>query len=76
MIDITSENQIQYGLFDTVDREKSKKAMQVLDKVNMKFGKDTVKYAVQGFKKKWKLKQEKLSHCYTTNIKDVLMIKI
>ena len=76
VIDITSENQIQYGLFDTVDREKSKKAMQVLDKVNMKFGKDTVKYAVQGFKKKWKLKQEKLSHCYTTNIKDVLKIKI
>jgi len=50
--------------------------MEVLDKVNERFGKDTLRYAVQGYKKNWKLKQQKLSPCYTTNIMEVLAIKI
>ena len=76
VFDIVPEDQVQLGLFDSFDRGRSGKMMQVLDEVNGKFGKDTLRYAVQGYKKHWKLKQQKLSPCYTTNILEVLTIKI
>ena len=76
VFDIVPEDQVQLGLFDAFDRVRSGKMMQVLDKVNERFGKNTLRYAVQGYKKYWKLKQQKLSPCYTTNIMEVLTIKI
>lgn len=73
---IVPDTQVQSSLFDTVDRERDTQVMKTLDLVNTRFGKDLVKFAVQGYAKKWKLKQEKLSPCYTTNINDILTIKI
>jgi DNA polymerase V len=67
---IVSETSVQVDLFDTVDRDAQKKAMDVLDKLNNKYGKDTVKIATQGTSRKWKLRQEKLSPSYTTQWSD------
>jgi DNA polymerase V len=39
-------------------------------------GKNKVKLAVQGNGRKWKLKQEKLSPCYTTRFADLLEVVI
>ena len=39
-------------------------------------GRDKVKLAVQGSSRKWKLKQEKLSPCYTTRFEDMLEVVI
>jgi DNA polymerase V len=39
-------------------------------------GKDKVKLAVQGSDRKWKLKQEKLSPCYTTRLADMLEVRV
>lgn len=64
----------QLGLFDTVDREKREKLMQVIDKVNGEH-RHLVKLAVQGNGRDWKLKQEQLSKRYTTDINEVLTIK-
>jgi DNA polymerase V len=50
--------------------------MQVVDKVNRSFGKDALRFALQGFGARWKLRQLKLSPCYTTRIEEVLTIKI
>ncbi len=74
--DIVPDTQVQSSFFDTVDREKDTQVMKTLDSLNSRFGKDLIKFAVQGYAKKWKLKQEKLSPCYTTNINDILTIKI
>jgi DNA polymerase V len=76
VLDITPDSQVQTSLFDTTDRVKSNCMMKALDEVNQLFGKNTVQYAVQGFKKKWRLKQAKVSPCYTTNINEVLTIQI
>jgi DNA polymerase V len=76
VFEIVPENQVQLGLFDHFDRGRGEQMMKVLDKINDRFGKDTLRYAVQGYKKHWKLKQQKLSPCYTTNIKEVLTIRI
>ena len=35
-----------------------------------------VRLAVQGFDRKWRLKQEKLSPCYTTRFGDILEVNI
>jgi len=62
-------------LFDTRDREKFGKAMQVMDSLNATYGKHKVRLAAQGFGRNWKLKNEKLSPFYTTRLKDILEVK-
>ncbi|MFC5269909.1 Y-family DNA polymerase [Adhaeribacter terreus] len=68
------DNQVQASLLDTVDREKHAKAMQALDKVNKRFGKDMVLSAAQGTVRPWKMKSEMLSKCYTTDLKNLLEV--
>ncbi len=75
LFDLIPENNIQMGLFDKADRERDKKLMRTFDKINERFGKNMVKYAAQGYNKQWKLRQEKLSPCYTTDIAQVLIIQ-
>jgi DNA polymerase V len=70
------ENMIQLSLFDNVDRDKRREINSVVDKINRKMGRNKVKLAVQGTDRKWKLKQEKLSPCYTTRFADILEVRI
>ncbi|HIG09742.1 MAG TPA: Y-family DNA polymerase [Alphaproteobacteria bacterium] len=70
------ENMIQLSLFDNVDRDKRREINSVVDKINRKMGRNKVKLAVQGADRKWKLKQEKLSPCYTTRFADILEVRI
>ena len=70
------ESQVQLSLFDTLDRDKRGEVNSVVDTINRKMGRDKVKLAVQGFGIKWKLKQEKLSPCYTTRFEDMLEVVI
>ena len=72
--DLIPETQIQYSMYDVLDRKKDKELMNTVDIVNNRFGKDLVRFARQGYGKKWKLRQMKLSPCYTTRIEDVLII--
>ncbi len=74
--EFVSETQIQTGLWDEQNRSKQQEVMKVLDKITSTYGKDIVKYAVQGTKRRWKLRQEKLSPAYTTNWSELLNIKI
>lgn len=74
--EIVPERPLQGNLFDTKDREKFNKVMTVMDNLNASYGKQKVKIAAQGFDRKWKLKNEKLSPCYTTKMEDVLEIKV
>lgn len=76
VLDITPENQIQGSLFDSVDRDKHTAIMKALDDINSKFGRDALKIAIQGSGEKWKLRQEKLSPCYTTDWKDIIKIRV
>jgi DNA polymerase V len=73
---LVPETHIQKGMFDTIDRRRNTVLMTALDKVNKSFGKDLVRFARQGFDKKWKLRAAHLSQRYTTNINELLTIKI
>ncbi len=74
--EISPERPLQADMFDTRDRTKYNKVMGVMDKLNASYGRQKVKIAAQGFDRKWKLKNEKLSPCYSTNIKDILVVKV
>ena len=74
-MDIVPDRAIQQNMFDTVDREKQKKLMEVVDQLNNGFTRNNLSLAIQGGHRKWKLKQELLSPCYTTRLSDVIKIK-
>jgi len=70
LMDICSEDAIQGNLLDTVDRNKHKRLMSVLDNVNERYGRNKLIYACMGDGKAWHIKQERLSPCYTTRMSD------
>lgn len=75
IMDIVPDRAIQQNIFDTMDREKQKKLMEVVDRLNSGFTRNNLSLAIQGGRRKWKLKQELLSPCYTTRLSDVIKIK-
>ncbi|WP_346319439.1 Y-family DNA polymerase [Chitinophaga sp. YIM B06452] len=77
LLDLIPAGQVQFGLFDQVNRSRDEKLMKAMDCINQAFGRqDLVKFAAQGYGRKWKLRQERLSPCYTTRLSDILTIKI
>ena len=73
---IVPQQQTQLSLFDSLDREQRKSINVAVDKINATMGKNKVKLAVQGNGRKWRLKQEKISPCYTTRFTDILEVVI
>lgn len=72
--DLVPENALQLDLFDN-ENPKHKKLMQAIDLTNKKLGNTKVKLASQDIKRTWKMKQEKLSKRYTTNLNEVIIVK-
>ena len=74
--DIGKIDQIQLNMFDRVDRDKRRNLMISYDAINNRMGRDTARLAVQGFDRKWKMRQERLSPCYTTRMTELLEVKL
>ena len=72
---IVPQNRIQHNLFDKIDRDRSKKIVEAIDKINGTMGQDYIRYGVQGFKRTWTLRQNRLSPCYTSLWSDILKVK-
>lgn len=75
-MELMPAEKVQHNLFESENRARNSQLMQVVDKVNRSFGKDALRFALQGFGARWKLRQLRLSPCYTTRIEEVLTIKI
>lgn len=73
VMDFTPEENHQLALFENRN-EKHIPLMQVIDKLNASFGQQKVKLASQDPERVWKMKQEKLSPRYTTQLSDVITI--
>lgn len=76
VLNLIPETEVQINMFDEQHRSKSKKLCTVMDAVNKQMGRDTLRMAVQRFDRRYKLRAEKLSKKYTTNIKEILKVKI
>ncbi len=72
LMGISQDETQQLSMFE-YENPKHKILMNVLDKMNIKMG-DKVKFGGQDLKRKWKMKQESLSPCYSTNLKDIITI--
>jgi DNA polymerase V len=72
---LTPADQVQTALFDGLDREKGKKLMATLDKVNGKMGANTLAFASSGTEKPWKLICEKRSPRYTTQWNELMVVR-
>lgn len=73
--DTSPENEVQGNLFDVIDRGKQAALSKAIDEINRRNGHNTIRTAVQGFEKKWYLKNEYISKQYTTNLKDIIIVK-
>ena len=73
---ISRDYAIQGNLFDNVDREKQTALAKAIDAINRKNGYNKIRVAVQGDEKGWQLKREYISKQYTTNLEDVIVLKV
>ncbi|TDH28777.1 Y-family DNA polymerase [Segetibacter sp. 3557_3] len=71
---LVPESEVQYSMFSDVDDGKTKRVNSAIDSINRNIGKETVRFAVQGFEKKYRLKAEMLSHRYSTNINELIKV--
>jgi DNA polymerase V len=76
VMDLVPESEVQSSCFDEADKVRNRQVMRTMDKINRSLGKEIVRSAVQGFERKYRLKAEYLSPCYTTRISEILKIKI
>lgn len=77
LLDLIPATQVQFGMFDGRDRTRDARLMTAVDAINRAWaGKELVKFGRQGYGLRWKLRQERLSPCYTTRISDILTINI
>ena len=76
LIDIIPEEYALRDFFDNKDRNKQQRLNQTLDEINKKNGHATVKLAVEGNGYSENVRQEHLSKRFTTNLNDLIEIKV
>ena len=72
---LTPNSETQLSLFNS-SNPKHQPLMSTMDRLNKKIGSNKVKFATQSLARQWKMKQEKLSKCYTTRLNEIIEIKI
>ena len=71
---LSPQSSHQFSLFNQ-NIDKQKKLMRSIDNIDNKYGLYKVKLASQDQKRIWKMKRQKLSRNYTTEIDEVLIVK-
>lgn len=73
VMDFTPENAKQIMLYDN-ENPNHQALMHTVDKINHAIGQTKIKLASQDQKRTWKMKQEKLSPCYSTRLSDIIEV--
>ena len=72
---LIDQESVQTSLFASDNSSlKKDKIMEVIDKINKQYGKNSIKLGVEGFDNKWKGKAEIISNRYTTEWKEILKV--
>ncbi len=71
----TPQSITQKTLFESSD-ERHQPLMEAIDQMNLLFGQQKIRLASQDPKRVWKMKQEKLSPRYSTNLNDIITIHL
>ncbi|MFH2012332.1 MAG: Y-family DNA polymerase [Pseudomonadota bacterium] len=75
VMDLTPENQHQLRLFED-SNPKHKPVMQAIDNINAIYGQHTIKLGSQDLNRVWKMRQERLSPHYTTNLNEIITVRV
>ncbi|MEW6247567.1 MAG: Y-family DNA polymerase [Nitrospirota bacterium] len=75
LTELTPADRRQIDLFDATDREKSRRLMQTLDRLNQRMGAGTIRYAAAGLAQPWQAKFAHRSPAYTTNWQDLVQVR-
>lgn len=76
--DLSEKNIQQFDMFynpTETSMANSEKLMKVMDEINQKYGRSTLKLAAEGYSKPWAMRSELKSPCYTTAWKDLPIVK-
>lgn len=73
--DFTPARVTQGNLFENSDARHIK-LMKTVDQINASMGQQKIRLASQDLKRVWKMKQEKLSPCYSTQMSDIITIQL
>lgn len=71
---LVATHNYQLQLFEK-ENPKHKPLMKAIDGLNAKYADSKVKIANQDLKRTWKMRQERLSPRYTTNMRDIIKVK-
>lgn len=76
LYELMSEKDVSIDLFREKEKEKKRKLMKAIDKINIQYGKDTVRLGSEGFEHKWAMRRSYLSKRFTTQWKEILEVHI
>ena len=72
---LEKESEVTPDLFSAIESERKQKLSSVMDALNHRWGKGTLKSAlVNSPKADWKMKRERLSRAYTTRLSNILVV--
>lgn len=75
LLDLVKADRVQGGLFDRPDDARSQARMRAIDRLNRRFGRDTVSFAAAGVSRRgWSMQRGSLSPRYTTNWDELLVV--
>ena len=75
LLGLVPVSQVQANLFDLADRERSKRLMRALDRLNTEEGADTVRFAAAGLTQRWRTRFARRSLAFTTNWRDLPVVR-
>ncbi|MEO3407582.1 DUF4113 domain-containing protein [Mucilaginibacter sp. CAU 1740] len=65
----------QYNMFCNYEHSRKQQLAELMDTLNDRYGRGTVRLGADSFERKWAMKQEFLSKQYTTNWKDIIVVR-
>ncbi|RFZ91215.1 Y-family DNA polymerase [Mucilaginibacter conchicola] len=69
---IIPEGEVQFNMFNTYEHSREQKLSELMDEMNSRYGRGTLRLAADSFERKWAMKQEFLSKQYTTDWKHII----
>ncbi len=76
MLDLIPEDKVQLNMFYENPNPQKDRLMQIYDEINKIWGGGAIKYAAEGIKRPWRMRQLSKSMCFTTHWEELLKIKI
>lgn len=75
---IVPASQVQPDMFDTTDRKKLSQVSNAMDRINQRYGRNTISFAVQGTnaKRPWQTRADRRSPAYTTRWEELPKIEL